>query len=90
MPSRRTDAGRAVSHAEGEEAAGRLGARHHFEVSAETGFGIGQAVAAAATDLLLGPSWQPELLAARQRLAWAEAVAPFRAMRAMDAAGGGG
>ena len=66
--------------------AGRLGARHHFEVSAETGFGVGQAVAATISDLLLGPTWEPELLAARQRLAWAEAAAPSRAM----ATGGSG
>jgi hypothetical protein len=36
------DGGRRVGLAEGERAAARLGARHHFEVSGESGFGVGQ------------------------------------------------
>ena len=49
-------------------------------VTAACGHPVTQVVYALLSDLLLGSSWQPELLAAQQRLAWAAAVIPHVAL----------
>eukprot|EP01047_Picozoa_sp_COSAG01_P030222 COSAG01_NODE_2100_length_8429_cov_29.066507_12_plen_162_part_00 len=74
-------------HGQGEHLAGYLGARCHFELPSLTGDALWpqsqpcghpttQVVYALLSDILLGSTWQPELLAARQRLAWAAVVIP--------------
>ena len=80
---------RTVSLEEGEALAARIGARTHVELPAlvpaerrQSGGGVGhpvtQVVYSLLSDLLLGEGWEPELMAARQRLAWAVAALPHQ------------